>query len=90
MSSKHWLVVGGGDKGGIVVREGRALTSDQAKEAPKDYTKPQQTVRSPTKTIQSPDRLYKAPTDNTKTRQILQRPKKTIQRHTVLDKTRNY
>ena len=36
-------------------------------EAPKDLTKPRQT-------IQSPDKLYKAPTDNTKPRQTTQSP----------------
>ena len=41
--------------------------------APKDCTKPRQT-------LQSPNRLYKAPTDNTRPQQTIQNPK-------ILDKT---
>ena len=44
-------------------------------EAPKDFTKPRQTLQSSRKTIDSPDRLYKALEYYTKHKNIRQEPK---------------
>ena len=58
--------------------------------APKDFTKPRQTLQSPRKTIESPDRLYKASIDNTKPRQTIQRPKPICKTFKILDEDQTY
>ena len=63
---------------------------DRLYKAPKDNTKPRQTLQSPTKTTQSSRRLYKAPEDYTKPQKDNTKPQNTIQALTDCTKPPKY